>query len=122
MEKGLSAGSARKDHEILQTNLQSFFWRKVRNIIRQNKKGALQEFLFGSTYGRGEVYTILDTSSNPALQELQNQIQSLHNKVDSLRFEFSKIEQMISMMISPCPSGRAVSPCKKRPGGLPHPE
>ena len=36
-----------KDYEILETNLQPFFWRKVRNIIRQNKKAALQEFLFG---------------------------------------------------------------------------
>ena len=37
-----------KDYEILSTNLQPFFWREVKNIIRQNKKGALQEFLFGS--------------------------------------------------------------------------
>ena len=29
-----------KDYEILQTNLQPFFWRKVKNIIRQNKKSA----------------------------------------------------------------------------------
>ena len=41
MEKG-------KEYEILETNLQPFFWRKVRNIIRQNKKASLQEFLFGS--------------------------------------------------------------------------
>ena len=37
-----------KDFEILSTNLQPFFWKKVKNVIRQNKKGALQEFLFGS--------------------------------------------------------------------------
>ena len=37
-----------KDYEILQTNLQPFFWRKVKNIIRQNKKSALHEFLFRS--------------------------------------------------------------------------
>ena len=36
-----------KDYEILSTNLQPFFWRKVKKIIRQNKKGALLEFLFG---------------------------------------------------------------------------
>ena len=33
-----------KDYEILETNLQPFFWRKVNNIIRQNKK-ALSELL-----------------------------------------------------------------------------
>lgn len=27
-----------KDFEILSTNLKSFFWKKVKNIIRQNKK------------------------------------------------------------------------------------
>jgi len=36
-----------KNYEILSTNLQPFFWRKVKNIIRQNKKAILQEFLFG---------------------------------------------------------------------------
>src|SRR3982751_6164143 len=37
-----------KAFEILSTNLQPFFWKKVKNVIRQNKKGALQEFLFRS--------------------------------------------------------------------------
>jgi len=30
-----------ENYEISQTNLQPFFWRKVKNIIRQNKKAAL---------------------------------------------------------------------------------
>ena len=29
-----------KEYEILETNLQPFFWRKVKNIIRQNQKAA----------------------------------------------------------------------------------
>ena len=37
-----------KDVEALKTNLQPFFWRKVKTILRQNKKGALLQFLFGS--------------------------------------------------------------------------
>ena len=36
-----------ENYEILKTNLQPFFWRKIKNIIRQNKKAALQQFLFG---------------------------------------------------------------------------
>jgi len=35
---------AGKDFQILSTNLQPFFWRKVKTIIRQNKKGF--DFLF----------------------------------------------------------------------------
>jgi len=33
-----------KDVEVLKTNLQPFFWRKVKTIIWQKKKEALQEF------------------------------------------------------------------------------
>jgi hypothetical protein len=36
-----------KDYEILETNLQPFFGRKIENIIQQNKKAVLQEFLVG---------------------------------------------------------------------------
>ena len=30
------------DYEIVETNLQPFFWRKVKNIIQQNKKGDIK--------------------------------------------------------------------------------
>ena len=53
-----------KDYEILQTNLKFLFWRKVKNIIRQNKKAALQEFLFGSE------------GSNPPLEEKFKNLQN----------------------------------------------
>lgn len=36
-----------KDLEILTTNLQPSFWRKLKTILRQNKKIVLLEFLFG---------------------------------------------------------------------------
>jgi len=34
--------------QILFTNLSPSFWQKLKTIIYQNKKGALEEFLFGS--------------------------------------------------------------------------
>ena len=77
-----------KDYEILSTNLQPFFWRKVRNIIRQNKKAALQEFLFG----KYEDINPDNKGSNPTIQILQDQIQSLHNKVDSLQQKVIQLE------------------------------
>ena len=52
-----------EDYEILSTNLQPFFWRKVKNIIRQNKKAALQEFLFGYDSVRSNSYQ----GSNPQI-------------------------------------------------------
>ena len=77
MEKG-------KDYEILATNLQPFFWRKVKNIIRQNQKGALLEFLFG----KDEDNKLVNQGSNPAfddrIQNLQNQVNSLQQKIIEL--------------------------------------
>jgi len=81
MEKG-------KDYEILETNLQPFFWRKVKNTIQQNKKAALQEFLFGYDNGRGISYT----SSSPHLQEMQDKIQNLQNQVYSLQQKVIQLE------------------------------
>jgi hypothetical protein len=78
MEKG-------KDYEILATNLQPFFWRKVKNIIRQNQKGALLEFLFG----KDEDNKLVNQGWNPAfddrIQNLQNQINSLQQKIIELK-------------------------------------
>jgi len=77
-----------KDYEILQTNLQSFFWRKVKNIIRQNKKSALQEFLFG----KNDDSKLDNQTSNPRIKILEDQIQNLSNQVDSLQQKIIQLE------------------------------
>ena len=69
-----------KDSEILKTNLQPFFWRKVKNIIRQNKKEAISEFLFG----KAEDQKPQDIDSNLALEKLQNEVNSLQERISSL--------------------------------------
>jgi len=73
-----------KDYEILETNLQPFFWRKVKNIIRQNKKAALHEFLFGLYNDRSDSCQ----GSNPQLEDqiaaLQNQVNSLQDRIRDL--------------------------------------
>ena len=74
-----------EDYEILNTNLQPFFWRKVKNIIRQNKKAALQEFLFGYDSGRSNSYQ----GSNPQIEEM---IKTLQNQVNSLQHRISDLE------------------------------
>lgn len=77
-----------KDYEILQTNLQPFFWRKVKNIIRQNKKSAVQEFLFG----KNEDSKLDNHTSNPRIKILEDQIQNLSNQVDSLQQKIIELE------------------------------
>lgn len=74
-----------EDYEILNTNLQPFFWRKVKNIIRQNKKAALQEFLFGYDSVRSNSYQ----GSNPQIDEI---IKTLQNQVNSLQHRISDLE------------------------------
>jgi hypothetical protein len=71
-----------KDSEILKTNLQPFFWRKVKNIIRQNKKAALQEFLFGSQDSIAGPET--QNHWNEKIESLQNQINSLQDRIRDL--------------------------------------
>jgi len=84
MEKG-------KEYEILETNLQPFFWRKIKNIIRQNKKAALQEFLFGKDVDRKPDNQV----SNPRIQILEDQIQNLQNQVDSLQQKIIQLESKL---------------------------
>ncbi len=76
-----------ENYEILKTNLQPFFWRKVKNIIRQNQKAALQEFLFGSD--SGESYQ----GSSPRVKILEDQIKALQNQIDSLQEKIIQLEQ-----------------------------
>jgi len=67
--------------QILKTNLKASFWRNLKTILRQNKKQVLLQFLFG----RG--YSYQDSSSN-----LEDQIQTLHNQVDSLQQKIFQLE------------------------------
>ena len=62
-----------KRYKILQTDWQPFFWQKVKSIIRQNKKSALQEFLFG----KNDDSKLENQTSNPRIKILETQIQNL---------------------------------------------
>ena len=77
-----------QDYEILSTNLQPFFWKKVKNIIRQNKKGALLEFLFGSDNDRGDSFQSL----SPSLKEMEKKIKNLQNQVTLLQQKVINLE------------------------------
>ncbi len=46
-----------KKVSILTTNLHPFFWKKVENTIKQNKKSALIHFLFGTFELKGKGQT-----------------------------------------------------------------
>lgn len=77
-----------KEYEILSTNLQPFFWKKVHNIIRQNKKSALQEFLFKKV----EENKLVKQNLNPHLQEMQDKIAALQNQVHSFQQKIIQLE------------------------------
>jgi hypothetical protein len=74
-----------EDYEILQTNLQPFFWRKVKTIIRQNKKAALQEFLFGKD-------EVNQDQTLGLIPHLEDQIKILQNQVNFLQDRISDLE------------------------------
>nr|WPV76506.1 hypothetical protein [Naviculales sp.] len=77
-----------ENYEILQTNLQPFFWKKVKNIIRQNKKAALQEFLFG----KDAVNKDQTLGSNLAFQQMEKKIQNLQSQLQSLQQKIMQLE------------------------------
>ena len=86
MEKG-------EDYEILSTNLQPFFWRKVKNIIRQNKKSALQEFLFGSQDSIAAIEPEKDFEAK--IENLQQQVDSLQEKVMNLESQTNHLKDAL---------------------------
>ena len=81
-----------KDFEILSTNLQPFFWRKVKTIIRQNKKGALFDFLFGL---QGSIAETDPTQEFKAFKEMEEKIQRLQNEVDFLKQKLKNLENTL---------------------------
>ena len=87
---GLEIMQMGENYEILKTNLQPFFWRKVKTIIRQNQKGALLEFLFGKDEVNQEQ---TDLCSAGLIPHMQDQIQILKNEMSSLQQKIIELEQ-----------------------------
>ena len=77
------------DVEVLKTNLQPFFWRKVKNIIRQNKKGALLKFLFGNSPS-DQSQTFYHEKQN--IKGLEEKIQTLQDQVNFLQQKVIELE------------------------------
>jgi hypothetical protein len=64
---------------------------RVKNIIRQNKKSGLQEFLFGKV----EDNKLVKQDLNPHLQEMQDKIAALQNQVHYLQDRIRDIETIL---------------------------
>ena len=77
-----------KDFEILRTNLQVSFWRKLKTILRQNKKEVLLQFLFG------RVYSYQDSTPHSDIIEM---IQNLQTQVNSLQQKIIELEKNQSL-------------------------
>ena len=89
-----------KDLEILRTNLQSSFWRKLKRILRQNKKAVLLEFLFGSQDEKldSTPQTHLTKELEEKIQIFENQIASLQERVIHLENQNLVMEGKLNML------------------------
>ena len=85
-----------KDLQILRTNLQPSFWRKLRKILRQNKKVVLLEFLFGSHGSTSQIH--LTKKLEEKIQIFENQIASLQEKVIHLENQNRVMEGTLNML------------------------
>ena len=87
------------NYEILTTNLQPSFWRKLKSILRQNKKIVLLQFLFG----KDEDNRLLGEDSNPQGEEmiktLQNQVDSLQQRVIHLENQTNDLKNTLSVTL-----------------------
>ena len=76
-----------KDLEILKTNLQPSFWRKLKAIMKQNKKVVLLEFLFGSQQ---------ELDLEEKIQNLETKFSSLQQKLMNLEGKLKNLEYALS--------------------------
>lgn len=76
---------------VLKTNFQPLFWRRLKNVMKQNKQGCLVNFLFESS----------NSNNLPSDQEVLATLKEMTSKNSSLeeqQVEFKKImEQQICM-------------------------
>ena len=99
-----------KDFQILENNLKPSFWRNLKNILRQNKKSLLIQFLFGDSNSRADSYQGSSPNSDitkvsevleAKIQNLQTQVNFLQQKIIDLEAKlttalpFEKIQNML---------------------------
>jgi hypothetical protein len=65
--------------QVLKTNLHVLFWKRVKNVLRQNNKGLLLRFLFGASEMS---ITNEGNSLEQTIQELQIEMLSLRKKLE----------------------------------------
>ena len=89
-----------QDYQILKTNLQPSFWRKLKRILRQNKKAVLLEFLFGSQDEKlgSTPQTHLTKELEEKIQIFENQIASLQERVIHLENQNLVMEGKLNML------------------------
>lgn len=74
-----------KNIEVLETNFPPLFWKRVKDVLRQNKKGALTKLLFGTSNSSIK-------NSKISLEELVQNIQTLQIQVNLLRDKVKYLE------------------------------
>ena len=78
-----------KTTTVLQTNVRPLFWKQVKNVIKQNQKNALSNFLFG--YSSESMNLSSDSSTEQQYVQLEKQVQRLQNELALLRDYIEKI-------------------------------
>lgn len=82
------------DSQILETNLSPDFWNEVENIIRQNKKDALFNYLFGENTSNYQDLKI-------RIDQLEKQVTSLQQKITHLETNKNPLEITTSVQNIP---------------------
>lgn len=71
---------------VLKTNFQPLFWRRVKNVIKQNKQNCLVEFLFRS-------FDSINLSFDQKFKQLVEEFQELKSQLVLLEKQFEKLSK-----------------------------
>ncbi len=82
----------------METNLQPFFWKKVHNIIRQNKQGALLEFLFPNATDNEPPSQGSNPTFDAKIKTLQKSYDGLRSSVASCQAQVNSLAQQVERL------------------------
>lgn len=78
----LETMNTKNGHNIIATNLPPLFWTKVKDVLRQNKKGIIEKFLFSSN----------ESTSSETKLNFKVEIKNIYTQISLLQQKIAELE------------------------------
>lgn len=87
-----------RDRQILHTNLSPLFWEDVKDVIRQNRKKALDTFLFESELNESIQDSWSQNNFEEELKRVNEKLNSLEAECKSLKGNVNRLEEKVDSL------------------------